>query len=285
MEKGHLYVVATPIGNLEDMTFRAVQILRSVGLVAAEDTRRSATLLTHYDIKTPVTSYHDFTRPEKREQILAKILAGRDVALISDAGTPGIADPGYRLVSEAVELGIEVVAIPGPSVLTAALSVSGLPTDAFFFNGYLPQSAGPRKRSLESLKGRVETLVLYEAPHRFLAALEDMDAVLGNRRIAVAREMTKRHEETFRGTIQEALAHFKGKDRIRGELTLIVAGAGASCTPRDDVDLARAVQRLIEEAKLSRKDAVRIVSITLGVPRNQVYRASLQNEEAETTPG
>lgn len=285
MGKGHLWVVATPIGNLEDMTFRAVQVLRTVALIAAEDTRRSATLLTHYDIKTPVTSYHDFTRPEKRQQILDKILAGSDVALISDAGTPGIADPGYRLVSEAVALGIEVGAIPGPSVLTAALSVSGLATDAFFFNGYLPHGAGPRKRSLESLKARVETLVLYEAPHRFLAALEDMDAILGNRRIAVAREMTKRHEETFRGTIQEAVTHFRGKDRIRGELTLVVAGADASGAPTDDGDLARAVQRMMEEAKLSRKDAVRFVSITLGVPRNQVYRASLQNEETGTTQG
>jgi len=205
--------------------------------------------------------------------------------LISDAGTPGIADPGYRLVSEAVALRIEVGAIPGPSVLTAALSVSGLATDAFFFNGYLPHGAGPRKRSLESLKGRVETLVLYEAPHRFLAALEDMDAILGNRRIAVAREMTKRHEETFRGTIQEAVTHFRGKERIRGELTLVVAGADASGAPTDDGDLARAVQRMMEEAKLSRKDAVRFVSITLGVPRNQVYRASLQNEETGTTQG
>ncbi|MDX1763538.1 MAG: 16S rRNA (cytidine(1402)-2'-O)-methyltransferase [bacterium] len=285
MEKGSLYVVATPIGNLADMTFRAVQILQSVELIAAEDTRRSATLLTHYDIKTPSTSYHDFTRPEKRQQLLRKILAGSNVALISDAGTPGIADPGYRLVSEAVALGIEVAAIPGPSVLTSALSVSGLATNAFFFSGYLPQGAGPRTRALESLKTRVETLVLYEAPHRCLASLEAMHTVLGNRRIAVAREMTKRHEETFRGTIQEALNHFRGKERIRGELTLVVEGAGDSGNPANDCDLARTVRRMIKEAKLTRKDAVRMVSIALEVPRNQVYRASLQNEENETNTG
>lgn len=283
MEKGHLYVVATPIGNLGDMTFRAVTVLRSVGLIAAEDTRRSATLLAHYDITTPVTSYHDFTRPEKRQQILDRVLGGSHVALISDAGTPGISDPGYRLVNEALALGVEVVAIPGPSVLTTALSVSGLPTDAFFFNGYLPQGAGPRNRCLESLKTRIETLVLYEAPHRFLATLEAMSAILGNRRITVAREMTKRHEETFRGTIHEALAHFRGKERIRGELTLVVAGAGPPCALQDDLDLAGAVRRLVEQERLSRKDAVRIVSVTLGIPRNRVYRASLQVKQIDTT--
>ena len=163
MEKGRLYIVATPIGNLDDITFRAIRTLKSVGLIAAEDTRRSMRLLKHYEISTPATSYHDYTGEEKRSRILDTLLKGTDVALISDAGTPGISDPGYRLIRDALEQGIEVSPVPGPSVMIAALSVSGLPTDTFFFNGYLPNREKSRRDRLKRLSMRMETLVFYEA--------------------------------------------------------------------------------------------------------------------------
>jgi 16S rRNA (cytidine1402-2'-O)-methyltransferase len=276
MEKGKLFIVATPIGNLEDMTLRAIHTLKSVGLIAAEDTRHSAHLMKHYEIATPMTSYHDFTRAEKRKKILQKLAAGTDVALISDAGTPCISDPGYRLIEEALSLGIDICAVPGPSVLTAALSVSGLPTDAFFFKGYLPNRGQARKVCLEELKTRKETLVLYETPHRFLSALKDMLEVWGNRRIAVIREMTKLYEETFRGSIQEALAHFQKKNKIKGEITLVIEGKPKETDPAMAINIPDEIEKVMKNQKVSKKDAVQIVSETYGIPKNQVYKASLK---------
>lgn len=275
MEKGSLYIVATPIGNLEDITLRAIRVLKSVDLIAAEDTRRSSRLLRHYEISTPTTSYHDFTRAEKRERILGLILEGKDVALISDAGTPGISDPGYRLVGEALSRGISVSAVPGPSVLTAALSVSGLATDCFYFTGYLPNRARARAACLRALKSRPETLVLYETPRRILASLQDMLEILGNRRIAVIREMTKLHEEIFRGRVEEAQEHLRDKTRIRGEITLVVEGAPKENVAVRDLDLAGEIRKVMHKHKVSKKEAVRIVAETRGLPRNRVYKASL----------
>jgi 16S rRNA (cytidine1402-2'-O)-methyltransferase len=275
MEKGKLYIVATPIGNLEDITLRAIRVLKSVGLVAAEDTRRSRRLLNHYQISTPATSYHDYTSERKRKRIIARLMEGMDVALISDAGTPGISDPGYRLVADALSEGIAVLAVPGPSVVTASLSVSGLPTDRFYFAGYLPTRKGARRERLQNLSARSETIIIHEAPHRVLEALEAMAAAFGNRRIAVVREMTKLHEEIFRGTIEAAVTHLQSKPRVRGEFTLVVAGASLDNPAGDNLNLAEEIARVIREQKVTRKDAVRIVAETYGIPKNQVYRASL----------
>ncbi len=275
MDKGKLYIVATPIGNLEDITLRAIRVLKSVGLVAAEDTRRSRRLLNRYEISTPATSYHDYTGEKKRKRIIGRLLRGMDVALISDAGTPGISDPGYRLVTDALSEGITVLAVPGPSIVTAALSVSGLPTDRFYFAGYLPARKSARRERLQELSGRSETLILHEAPHRILETLEAMAAAFGNRRVALVREMTKLHEEIFRGPLEAGLAHLRAKSRIRGEFTLVVGGASSKGSTPEALDLPREIDRVIREQKVTRKDAVRIVAETFGIPKNEVYRASL----------
>ena len=222
---GTLYVVATPIGNLEDMTYRAVRILKSVDLIAAEDTRHSRKLLMHYAIDTPLISYHDHNEKSRAEQLLEKLRAGASLALISDAGTPCIADPGYRLISRCRQEELPVIAIPGPSALVAALSIAGLPTDAFRFLGFLPAKTHGRKQLLEEVRDERQTLVCYEAPHRLAAALEDIAAVCGEQRaLAVARELTKKHEELYFGPVSEALRHFTEKP-AKGE-TGAAAGSG-----------------------------------------------------------
>ncbi len=276
MGAGTLYIVATPIGNLEDITLRAIRVLKTVDLIAAEDTRRSARLLHHYQISTKMTSYHDFTDTKKRKSILHKILSGNDVALISDAGTPGISDPGYRLIVEALSEAIEVHAVPGPSVLTAALSVSGLPTDRFYFCGFLPKRSGPRKTRLRSLGSRTETLVCYESPHRILATLKEMKEILASRKIAVFREMTKLHEEVYRGSLEGALDHFRDREKIRGEFTLVLEGNRKNPRRGEKADLQKALREVIQREKVTRKDAVRIVSETFGLPKKEVYRESLK---------
>lgn len=275
MATGTLYITATPIGNLEDITFRAVRILKSVDLIAAEDTRRSARLLKHYGITTPMTSYHDYTEPKKRAGLLRRIAAGKEIALISDAGTPGISDPGYRLIAEALPQGIEVIAVPGPSVLTAALSVAGLPTDAFYFRGYLPNRAAGRRKILKVLADRRETIVLYESPHRIVATLADMRDLLGDRRIAVCREMTKLHEEIFRGSMEKALTHFTALEKVRGEFTLVVEGAATEILRPAVQDLAEEIAETMKREGVTRKEAVRRVAEKFRVPKKEVYRASM----------
>lgn len=275
MEKGRLYIVATPIGNLDDITFRAIRTLKSVGLIAAEDTRRSMRLLKHYEISTSVTSYHDYTGEEKRSRILDTLLKGTDVALISDAGTPGISDPGYRLIRDALEQGIEVSPVPGPSVMIAALSVSGLPTDTFFFNGYLPNREKSRRDRLKRLSMRMETLVFYEAPHRLLPALNDLLEILGDRRITVIREMTKLYEEIFRGSMEQAIDHFQNKKKILGEITLVVQGNLEKVLPAEEMNITEAIQKVMKEQNVSKKDAVQIVAEMYGLPKNVVYKESI----------
>ena len=275
MAPGRLYVVATPIGNLEDVTLRGLRVLREADRIAAEDTRRVSRLLNRYGISTPVTSYHDFSTPAKRRRLLERIQRGEEVALVSDAGTPAVADPGYRLITEALDRGIPVTAVPGPSVVTAALCVAGLPTDAFYFGGFLPRRAAARRRRLAELAGRPETLVLYETPHRLRACLEEMAEILGDRRLAVARELTKLHEEVFRGRIREAAEHFAAAPRVRGEITLVVEGAPAAAEPVPASEAARAVRDLMEGEGLSRTEAARRVAAARGLPKGRVYRWSL----------
>lgn len=216
-----LYVVGTPIGNLEDVTVRALRVLREVGLIAAEDTRTTRKLLAAYDIHTPLVSYHGFSRPREVQRVLSA-LADRDVALVSEAGMPGISDPGYDLIRAALELGISVQPVPGPSALTAALAVAGLPTHRVLFVGFLPRRPSDRRRVFRSLAEEEATVVAFASPHRIHSDLEDMAAILGDRPLAVCRELTKVHEEVFRGTPVEALGHFR---EPRGEFTLVVGGA------------------------------------------------------------
>jgi 16S rRNA (cytidine1402-2'-O)-methyltransferase len=219
---GTLYLVATPIGNLEDMSPRAVRILREAHLIAAEDTRVTRNLLTHFDLHTPLTSYFEHNKLTKLEAILTA-LTGGDVALVSDAGTPAINDPGYELVRAALEAGHLVCPIPGPSAPLAALAASGLPTDSFLYLGYLPRKSGERRELFKQVENLSYTLIFLESPHRLPAALQDLDTCFGSRQIAVARELTKVHEQIWRGTIPQALHYFTENDP-RGEFTLVVSG-------------------------------------------------------------
>ncbi len=222
---GTLFLVATPIGNLEDITRRALDTLRRVDLIAAEDTRRTAVLLTHYEVKTPLTSYHEHNKQRKLSILLQALETGA-VALVSDAGTPALSDPGYELVRAAWEAGHQVTPIPGPAAPIAALVASGLPTDRFLYLGYLPRKRSTRRQEIQKVADLPYTLLFLEAPHRLVAALEDLETVLGEREIAVARELTKLHEEIFIGTIRAACEHFR-ETAPRGEITLVVAGCEA----------------------------------------------------------
>jgi 16S rRNA (cytidine1402-2'-O)-methyltransferase len=219
---GTLYLVATPIGNLEDISARALRILRESCLIAAEDTRHTRKLLQHYDIQTEVTSYHEHSQTNRITQILSKLEIG-DVALVSDAGTPGLNDPGYELVQAALAHDFTVSPIPGPSAPLAALVASGLPTHTFLYLGYLPRKSSERRRLLEQTRGQPHTLIFLETPHRLISALTELEELLGDRQIAVARELTKLHEEIYRGTISQARAHFTAT-KPRGEFTLIISG-------------------------------------------------------------
>ncbi len=227
---GTLYVVATPIGHLEDITLRAIRTLKGVSVIAAEDTRHTQKLLAAYDIHTPLTSYHDFNKEEKAPVLVARMTTGECVALVCDAGTPTLSDPGYFLVNQAHQAGLPVSPIPGPTAAMAALSVSGLPTDRFAFEGFLPRKSGGRARRLSDLQSDPRTLIFYESPHRILALLDEMRDMFGDRRVVVGREMTKVFEEIIRGRISEVAARLKAK-KVRGEITLLVMGAGINRPP------------------------------------------------------
>jgi 16S rRNA (cytidine1402-2'-O)-methyltransferase len=266
-----LYVVATPIGNLEDISLRALRILREVKLIAAEDTRKTRRLLATYDIKTPMTSYYEHNKQTKLEYILDCLQKG-DVALVSEAGMPGISDPGYELIAAASQRGIMVVPIPGPSAVTTALAISGLPTDRFTYIGFLPHKANARRRVLESVAGEIGTIIALESPHRLLAALNDILLTLGDRRIAVCRELTKLHEEVFRGTVSEAIKRFA---EPKGEFTLIIEGKGE----RDKPQLTEEVEKQLHQMYLSgatAKEAIAMVAGETGLSRKELYQAWLK---------
>jgi 16S rRNA (cytidine1402-2'-O)-methyltransferase len=222
-KKGTLYIVSTPIGNQEDITLRALRILKEVDFIAAEDTRHTFLLLKHFGVQTPLTSYFEGNELKKKEFILSKLRQGDQIALVSDAGTPGISDPGFRLIQTAIQNQIPIVPIPGPSAAIAALSVSGLPTDAFLFKGFLPHKSKKRRDMLETLREMRETLIVYESPHRLVESLEDIRDVLGDREIVLTRELTKLYEEILRGKVSEIQAQI-GERKLKGEITLVISG-------------------------------------------------------------
>ena len=269
-----LYLVATPIGNLEDVTLRALRVLREVALIAAEDTRTTRKLLAHHGIKARLTSYHEHNKAQKIPYILS-MLEQHDVALVSEAGMPAVSDPGVDLVAAAVAAGLAVVAVPGPSAVVTALAVSGLPTRRFTFVGFLPRRRTERRRLLSSLAGQPHTIVALESPHRLLTSLADLLEVLGDRRIAVCRELTKLHEEVFRARISEALAHFS---EPRGEFTLVVEGATAREDAALDEEAIRSELRRLRQQGLGARRAVDEVALRFGLPRRQAYRLWLQTK-------
>ncbi len=266
---GRLYVVSTPIGNLEDITYRAVRTLKEVDWIACEDTRTTGHLLKHYEIRTKTLSYHDHNEMERAPELFARLLAGENGALVSDAGTPLLSDPGYRIVHGAVEAGITVEAIPGASALLAALVVSGLPTDQFHFGGFLPPKQGQRTRLLESLADEPATLVFYEAPHRIVETLGDIAAVLGNRDVVAARELTKLHEEVLRGTAAEIQAKLAARDSVRGEFVVLISKATEP--DPDDTPIETAIELLVS-AGIPRMDAIKQIARRRGLSKREVYK-------------
>ncbi len=271
---GALYVVATPIGNLEDVTVRALRVLREVDLIAAEDTRHTRKLLAHYDVPTRLTSYHDHAEAAKTPKLIDRLHAGKNVALVSDAGTPGISDPGYRLVNAAAEAGIRVVPVPGPSMVTALLSVGGLPTDRFAFEGFLPARQSRRRRMLHALRREPRTLVLYESPHRLLDCLDDIVAELGDRRVVVGRELTKRFEEILRGPIREVAAEL-GNRPVKGEVALLVEGWDGE-EDRAAGPVAEDLMRQLLADGTALKEAARTVGEACGLSGREAYALGLR---------
>ncbi|QQE64074.1 rRNA (cytidine-2'-O-)-methyltransferase [Leptolyngbya sp. BL0902] len=273
---GYLYVVGTPLGNLEDMTFRAVRILQSVDLIAAEDTRHTGKLLQHFQITTPQISYHEHNRQSRLGEVLHHLQERQhSVALVSDAGMPGISDPGYELVAACVEADIPVVPIPGPTAAMTALCVSGQPTDRFVFEGFLPLKGTGRTARLEAIQREDRTVILYEAPHKLVKTLADLQERLGPARpITLGRELTKRFEEFWRGTLAEALAHYQTQDP-KGEFTVIIQGAPQGEITLTDDALRTELERLIRQG-LSRADASRQLAQATGQPKKRIYQLSLE---------
>jgi 16S rRNA (cytidine1402-2'-O)-methyltransferase len=277
-----LYLVGTPIGNLEDITLRALRVLNEVDLIACEDTRQTQKLLNHYTIATPTTSYHEHNEMTRSAELVKQMQEGASVALVTDAGMPGISDPGYRLISLAIRHHLPVVPVPGASAFLAALVASGLPTDSFRFSGFLPAKRGERRTVLESIKSSPRTQAFYEAPHRILEALEDIVEVLGpERRVVVAREVTKIHEEFLRGRASEVLAILKQREAVKGEITLLIGKAEGQHV--ETVTLGRQtvkqrVQQIMAEEKIDEKTALKKVAKERGVSKSEAYR-EMQREK------
>ncbi len=271
---GTLYIVGTPIGNLEDMTFRAVRILRQVDLIAAEDTRHTGKLLHHFQIDTPQMSYHAHNNRYRVPELLQRLRDDGTIALVSDAGMPGISDPGYELVRACREAGVAVSPIPGPSAGVAALSASGLPTDQFVFEGFLPVKGAPRRDRLAALKAEPRTLLLYEAPHRLRQTLGDLKEILGSeRRLILARELTKRYEEFWQGSIAAAVERYT-EQTPQGEFTLVVAGGESKAPALSEADITSELRRLLAQG-LSHSDASRQLAQQADLPRRHVYQLAL----------
>jgi len=270
-----LYLVATPIGNLEDITLRALRVLKEVDLIACEDTRQTQKLLSHYGIQTRTVSYHEHNEMTKAAELIVDLESGAKIALVTDAGMPGISDPGFRLIALAIRHHVPVVPIPGASAFLAALVASGLPTDSFRFSGFLPAKSGQRRKLLESVRESPRTQVFYEAPHRLLETLADVVEVLGeNRLIVVAREVTKIHEEFLRGRAKEVLDQLKSRGEVKGEITLLIAKQESS-EPRAascELSVAQRVQQIMSEEKVDEKSALKKVAKERGIGKSEAYR-------------
>jgi len=275
-----LYLVATPIGNLEDITLRALRVLREVDLIACEDTRHTRRLLSHYSISKPTISYHTHNEQARAADLVQRLERGESIALVSDAGTPGLSDPAYRIVTLALESGVTVIPVPGATALIAALAGSGLPMDGFFFAGFLPAKRPSRRARLTELRVLPATLVFYEAPHRIRETIADALEVLGDRPAVVARELTKLHEQFVRGTLSELGAHFR-QHEPRGEITLVIARAGDDNLERvEGGSIAAQIERLMAEAGLSRNDALKQAARSRGISKKAAYRMLVEETHA-----
>ena len=277
---GRLFVVGTPIGNLEDITLRAIRILKEVDLIACEDTRRTQQLLNHYQIRTPTISYHEHNEMTRAPELVIKLEEGNNIALVSDAGMPVVSDPGFRLVHLAVRHAIPVVPVPGASAFVAALAASGMPVDKFRFLGFLPSKKSARRKALEELGPATKTLIFYEAPHRVLDMLKDVRDILGDREVVLAREVTKLHEDFWRGTVSALLERAKGKT-IRGEITLLLGAASAPGeTSPADSPIEPEIRKLMAQRGLDERAALKAAAKARGISRSQGYRL-LQREKTK----
>jgi 16S rRNA (cytidine1402-2'-O)-methyltransferase len=271
---GTIYLVATPLGNLEDITLRALRILKEADVIACEDTRHTRRLLAHFEIQKPLLSYHEHNEEQRAGDLVQRALAGASIAIVSDAGMPGISDPGYRVVRKALDEGVAVVPIPGPVAVEAALAASGLPTDAFRFGGFLPPKRAQREKALEALAAETATLVFYEAPHRILETLDSVIAALGDRPVVVARELTKLHEEFLRGAASEVAAALRSRPSVKGEITLLIGRPAetAGADLHSEQGVASRVAELIEREKMSRMDAIKRAAREHGLSKREAYR-------------
>ena len=282
MEYGKLFLCATPIGNLEDITMRVLRTLKEADLIAAEDTRNSLHLLNHFGIRTPMTSYHEYNKIEKAYTLISKMKEGKNVALITDAGTPGISDPGEELVRMCYEAGIEVTSLPGACACVTALTLSGLPTRRFCFEGFLPQDKKEKRQILEELRTQTRTVVLYEAPHRLVRTLKDLYESLGDRRAVICRELTKKHETAFRTTLAEAVAYYE-ETEPKGECVIVLEGRSRSELQREEqkrwgeMDILSHVQ-MYESQGMDRKDAMKCAAKDRGLSKREVYAMLLDTE-------
>lgn len=279
---GKLYLCATPIGNLEDITFRVLNTLKEVDLIAAEDTRHSIKLLNHFDIKTPMTSYHEFNKIEKAAYLVEKLQEGVNIALVTDAGTPGISDPGEELVRQAYEAGIEVTSLPGPAACITALTLSGLSTRRFAFEAFLPADKKEKQRILKELSNETRTIILYEAPHRLLRTVEELLAALGNRRATLLRELTKKHETAFLTTLEGILEYYE-KEEPRGECVLVIEGKSYEEILEEEKEqwsemtLSEHMEHYISKG-MDKKEAMKAVAKDLGVSKRDIYQRLLEEE-------
>lgn len=278
---GMLYLCATPIGNLEDITYRVLRILKEVDLIAAEDTRNSIKLLNHFEIKTPMTSYHEYNKYEKGRYLVEQMQEGKNIALITDAGTPGISDPGEELVAMCCEAGIPVTSLPGPAACITALTISGLPTRRFSFEAFLPSDKKERAVILEELKRETRTIILYEAPHRLVKTLEELSEKLGDRKIALCRELTKKHETVFRGSLLEAVSWYK-ENPPKGECVMVLEGRSREEMEQEarqqweDMPLQAHMEHYMSQG-IDKKEAMKLVAKDRGISKRDVYQALLKD--------